>query len=107
MSRSNHQVRNRMLMAAASGAIASLAVWPATHGTGSAGAATLTWNAAANDGGVFGTAGNWSPSAAPAAADDIVFAAPATTAPNLIATLNAAHTIQSLAFNGGLAGPVR
>src|SRR6266699_935467 len=103
MSKVKHNGRKRMLIAAASGAIASLAVWPGSGGGGSAGAATLTWTAAANDGGIFGTAANWDTNTAPAATDDIVFAAPATTAPNLTSTLGAAQTIQSLTFNAGLA----
>src|SRR6266542_1986482 len=106
MSKAKQGGRRRIFMAAASGAIASLAVWPGSGIGDNAGAATVTWTAAANDGGIFGTAANWDTNTAPVAADDVVFAAPATTAPNLTSTLNAAQTIQSLTFNAGLAGPV-
>src|SRR5215208_1145783 len=101
MSTGKQRARKRILIAAAGGTLASLALWPAR-----ANAATVTWTAAANDGGIFGTAGNWNTNIAPTSLDDVIFAAPATTAPNLTSTLNTGHTIQSLTFNPGLAGPV-
>src|SRR5688500_9963567 len=105
MARVKHNARKRILAAVASGAILTFAGWPVGVGS-SAYAATRAWAAAANDGGNLGTAGTWNTNPTPAATDDIFFAAPATTAPNLTSTLNASHTIQSLTFNAGLAGPV-
>jgi fibronectin-binding autotransporter adhesin len=105
MWRGNPQRRRRIVLAAAAATTATLAsvtLWPAR-----ADGATVTWNGNANDNN-FNTGGNWDTNAAPGAADDAVFAAPATSAGNLTANLNGgtAYSIGSLTLNAGLNGPV-